>query len=1312
MDAKQLRESGFSDNEIKDYLVESGFTDKEVSDYLNPKKESYFAKIAQLSKDAAQMEGGSPDIIPIARSLAAGSVSWMPDLALKAATLLPKAPSFKDVPDSTQEERLAVANKAGAKISEALAGKQTPESEQVMKVVSKPFVKLSEKSKQISDKTFNYIYDSLGNVPEEYRLPEDQRIAVAAAAGAGVNALGESIPFILPVGIGKLAKGARVKISDIANEIKAVNELKNIETPKLTEQAIIASETTTEPTKKNLVDYVGVQEFPGRPERSYILVNERLPNGKVTTRKFNEATDEIRKTPSDQPSVETVTAPSSEAQPAINKEPWEMTLGEFIESPFVMSESLRRLHEHKARVLGLDIANDSIVNSYLKRLSKYVNDNLPAQAKLMDDALTEYYKGNYRKATELSERILTQGHENETARVAMDRMEDLYNDIIKQAIDDGKPVPLNLIPENSMWKITRKEYINSSNYPLIPENNPSRESLKLSLESNHKKLVTTAIKEGKPVPPEVLAEYPNLQKQVIEPPLEAPETAVEPQAESGAMDVSSEAIKSQPSLDSIIPEVRGGMVNPNRPRYAQGSSINLDKFNTTEDVKQFTESLTRRMEESIDKRRISLDETRNRAEELGWNAKDVVKQFKKKGAFTSTEMDAARQVNLNTLVELQDKIKNIPADQTSFTPEQRAEILDAMDLVKATSQASSEAGRALNVHKRILNHDPAFKRASQINRVLKVITDKGGKRTDALINALRTLDFNDIASVNRFIYYATTTPWSRATDRAFALWINFLLSNPMTHIRNTTSNALTFAYTYPEKALMSGIDYTRSKITGTKQERYLGEGKEALFSIKSGILNGVQRGLEAFKEGDFSTKLDYTQAIFPKEIEKYLPTRALTIQDAFAKGLVEQQQIARLAYRKAKMEGLKGDAFRERVIELSSNPTMEMLEKAVAEGKYLTYQKELGRIGSAIMKFRTDVPGLRYFIPFVKTPTNIAKFALERTPLNLPIIISKAIKGELKGGALSEELAKPLMGTILGYLTYELAKDGHITGGSPKSKAERDEKLSTGWLPYSVKVDDTYYSFAGLEPLASVLGMAADLYQIQDQASEDEKYNIAAGIAGSITNNISDKTFMQGISNLIMFASDPTRYGKKVINTLGGSFVPSVLAGISRSTDPYVRDVKDVKQAMMNRIPGVSETLPAKLTPWGEPIERQSKGLYGFLSPIQKSKEKGSLLEKELERLNLDIGYPSRKIGWVELSQDEYWDMVKRGGIPAKKKLDKLIQSPKWERMDDAERETKIKSIVNRNRDIARTDMFYKLRHEGRLNPTTPQQEKFIKNKR
>lgn len=71
-------------------------------------------------------------------------------------------------------------------------------------------------------------------------------------------------------------------------------------------------------------------------------------------------------------------------------------------------------------------------------------------------------------------------------------------------------------------------------------------------------------------------------------------------------------------------------------------------------------------------------------------------------------MDAARQTNLNTITSLHEKIRNLQVALRNF-PELRAEVLDAMQLVKATPAGPSEAGRALNIHKRVLQNDPEFR---------------------------------------------------------------------------------------------------------------------------------------------------------------------------------------------------------------------------------------------------------------------------------------------------------------------------------------------------------------------------------------------------------------------------------------------------------------------------------------------------------------------------------------------------------------------------------------------------------------------------
>jgi hypothetical protein len=748
--------------------------------------------------------------------------------------------------------------------------------------------------------------------------------------------------------------------------------------------------------------------------------------------------------------------------------------------------------------------------------------------------------------------------------------------------------------------------------------------------------------------------------------------------------------------DSLIPEIKGG-ATAELPKYAEGSAINLERLNTAEDVKVFINNRTREIEDKIGKTPVTWDQTRTQAEALGWDVKDIKKAWDKKGSFSAAEIDATRQTNINSIEKLHEAIKGLPYNQTTLTPELRAQFLDAMDLVKVTSQAASEAGRALNIHKRILEKDPSFTDASQMAKILRLIEGKGGKRTDQMIIAMRDLDFSDPKAINQFIYDYTKTKWEKLSDKAFELWMNGLLSHPLTHVVNTTSNALTMAYTYPERMLAAGVEAGRAAVTGTKRGIFLGETAQDIFSVSKGIQDGLSRSVTAMKKGDMAGKLDYRPGAFSESIEKVLPTRALLAEDAFFKGFVENAELNRLAYRQAAKEGLKGQAFQDKITDLLAHPTVDMLEAVAKRGEYLTYQKELGEIGKLVFKVRSTVPGLKYFVPFVKTPLNIAKFALERTPLNLPVLAAKAARGELKGAALSEELAKPLMGSMLATAAYQMAEQGLIVGGTPKQRAEKEEMLNTGWQPYSIKVGDTYYSFAKMEPFSSILGSVADMVQIEKKMSEDEKYNVAAGVMGAITTNISNKTFMQGFTNLLLMITDPGRYGKNVVKGLAGSVIPTVSAGVERAIDPNVRDTSSIGASLQARIPIAAEKLPMKLTVWGDPIERPGTATERFISPMQRSEAKGAPIEKEMLKIDLDIGYPPRKIGDTELEPDEYWMMVKASGAPAKQKLDSMVQAEGWDDLSNYKKEQKIRQEVNKWREMMQEWFAKKLYAEGRL---------------
>jgi hypothetical protein len=139
---------------------------------------------------------------------------------------------------------------------------------------------------------------------------------------------------------------------------------------------------------------------------------------------------------------------------------------------------------------------------------------------------------------------------------------------------------------------------------------------------------------------------------------------------------------------------------------------------------------------------------------------------------------------------------------------------------------------------------------------------------------------------------------------------------------------------------------------------------------------------------------------------------------------------------------------------------------------------------------------------------------------------------------------------------------------------------------------------------------------------------------------------------------------------------------------------------MKSRIPGAAQTLPEKLTVWGEPIQRPGSPAGRFISPMQISEAKGSPLEKEMIKLDIDIGYPSRKIRDYELPQEQYWQMVKQAGGPAKQILDRLASSPKWDTMTDKVKSKIISSVVEQFRDAEQRKMEARLIRERKI-PTT-----------
>jgi len=667
-----------------------------------------------------------------------------------------------------------------------------------------------------------------------------------------------------------------------------------------------------------------------------------------------------------------------------------------------------------------------------------------------------------------------------------------------------------------------------------------------------------------------------------------------------------------PQPETLEAMVKGGKVGE-VPKYAGETNINLEKLETTDDVKQFVDGLAQSV--GIKKTKVSWDETVKAARELGWDEKEFLKQAQKKGGFNSSEIYAMRQIHTNVLNDLYKTIKELPADATERTDAMRINVLDKINntvqIMKSYTQKAGEAGRSLNIFKKMVSENPEFMADKNKELVFKKIFDMNGGKdmSDQILNDLQKIDFQDVSAVRNILqkYHNATL-----TDKFFEAWLNGILSAPASHVANILGNSLALATKIPETIASNVV---RGKFP-------LGEIKSEIVGIVQGFKDGIRAGIKALLTGvpsDMVSKLEHARFTAIKGLKGEIiriPTKALTAADEFFKAIVYRSELNRLAFIKARKEGAEN--ITQRMAEIINDPigNKYIFNKAHEESLYRTFQKPLGTMGNKIMGLRDSWYPMKFIIPFIKTPTNIAKFTLERTPLNFAKIAHDFKIGKITTDELSNELAKPIIGSLISAVTAIYALDGTITGGAPKDKTERDLKYATGWQPYSIKIGDKYYSYNRLEPIGSILGMTADFVEAAKQADEKETNEMIGNIIMSVSKNLTSKTFLSGIAKVLDAISDPERYGGDYIEQFFGSLIPSGVASVARSVDPYVREVNNPLEAMQARIPFASKSLPYKEGAFGVPIENTPGGFMNMVSPIRVSQDNPY---KDLAEVQLEI---------------------------------------------------------------------------------------------
>lgn len=784
-----------------------------------------------------------------------------------------------------------------------------------------------------------------------------------------------------------------------------------------------------------------------------------------------------------------------------------------------------------------------------------------------------------------------------------------------------------------------------------------------------------------------------------------------------------------------------GKPSPTPAEVAAGvpeTAFNLDLIKDDDGVKQFIEATARSYgADKIEK--VSYKEIATKVAAEGYDEAFLARILNPLEATKANPSDAykmllaltdagKRAYDLGVKVTEATKAGTLNADLASEF--QQAVALEG-SLLKAARGRQADIARTLGIF------SEARQSTAERGKVLEAIMNESGgiKSVHDFATKYIALDSRAARAEMASSGYASDLKGvaGRVTDIVMTTWINGILSSPISHAKNIAGNTFFGAYQIPERLVASGIGKVRNVLfpggeTGIK----LNEIQAHAISFVTSPREAFEVGLRAYKNNtptDPFTKIESTrynrdpfsidaETDFGKSMAKALqiygsfvtiPGRALMAEDEIFKAWGFRNHINLLSIREGnKMfeelikKGIDSDSAAKQAealtLSLQANPTEELMRAATSEARTLTFTKELeGFLGDAAKL--TQSPLIKMFVPFVRTPTNIMLETVSRTPVG---VLSPKFISDIKAGGIQSDIAmaKIGLGSLVMYSVAAGPLEGKLTGYGPMRKGDKQVLEGTGWQQFSyvlrrdqvsderlkewekltkvsVGKDKVYISYAGLEPLASLLAIAASAgeYSMQEASEADLSKIFMGGVLG-LYNYMSEQPMLKGISEMMSVLKssaqdeEPFLYNvfaqmsKQMTSVLiGGSPLgvhSSFVANIERFINPEQSLVMEARSPLddnpfngikkgameaigqaMSRNPLTSDRLPPKIDPLTGITKKTGEGNWNeTFNPFKTSEGKDSPAHMIYAQFRLPMYIPEKKINGVELNDEQYTRLI------------------------------------------------------------------------
>jgi hypothetical protein len=778
-----------------------------------------------------------------------------------------------------------------------------------------------------------------------------------------------------------------------------------------------------------------------------------------------------------------------------------------------------------------------------------------------------------------------------------------------------------------------------------------------------------------------------------------------------------------------------GKPSPTPTEKAAGvpeTAFNLDMIQDEDGVKQFIEATARAYgADKIEK--ISYKQMAEQLSTEGYDEGFIARIIDPLEATKASPQDAYKmQLALvdsgKRAFDLGEQVKAAKAIG-ELTPELSSAFMQAVSLhgtlTKAVKGRQAEIARTLGIFSQ------ARQSSAQRGDMLEAIMNEAGgiESVHDFANKYTALASSSARANLAENGYASTL--SRGTDMMMSTWINGLLSNPTTHAKNIAGNTFFGGLQIPERALASAIGKTRNFMFKGGEEAISGN---EIYAQAMGFLQGIREGGEiagrAFKSNtptDPFQKIEATRLNRePFEVDmgdsdtakamsgalKYwgkfvtLPGRALMAEDEFFKAVGYRMELNALATRESEKmykalvdSGVAPDNAAQQsanfMADMLANPTADIQDAAMGVARTVTFTRELEPALQGIQRAAQN-PLIKMFVPFIKTPTNIALEAITRTPgLNFT---SPRFWGDYNAGGIRRDqaIARVTLGGAMIYSVSAGVFEGRVTGYGPMRMEDKKALEGTGWQQFSFVFDTkdvseemmakfeklttvsrgpdkVYISYAGLEPIGTLLGIGATSGEYAQMTPGGEDLDkLAMGGALGVYQYLSEQPMLSGFNDIMKVFTSGAKDGPTILYdfinaaskqisqfAIGGSPLgvhSSLIAGTERIVDPSrsstmpaemstktgiidpaVRGFYSAVQYYKSRNPLTSDSLPRALDPITGEVEMVGKGkLYEMFNPFKESSGKYNQAKAVLVAYGVPMYIPKKSIDGIQLSATQY----------------------------------------------------------------------------